>query len=66
MIEYMMRAVRAVPRRTRSRPSARSSRAEARPKIMMSTPPAISAPLKNAAEPFLNVPSWLKCRCHHT
>lgn len=56
----------AAPRRPARRPRRRRSRRTRTAKTTTSDPPTLSVVLKNAAERSPNVPSWLKCSCHHS
>lgn len=56
----------AAPRRPALRPSRRRSRRTRTAKTTTSEPPTLSVVLKNAADRSPNVPSWLKCSCHHS
>lgn len=59
-------AIVAAPRREAERPRRTRSRRTRTANTTTSSPAAFSDVLKSAPETSWNVPSWLKCRCHHS
>ncbi|BFM24739.1 hypothetical protein CHE218_17810 [Microbacterium sp. che218] len=60
------KATVAAPRRTGPRPRRAMSRRTQKAKTTTIIPLTLSVVLKNALERSPKMPSWLKCRCHHS